>query len=98
MARVNRIWTGSKGSMAAMGLRSKLAWFLATGILVATAVTAQAQMKPDPRLAVVRAIWIEAENDLSDAPGVATCFAEEVTQSLPLTVVGQKHLSEVILR
>ena len=84
--------------MIRMGLRKTLVGVIAMGIIVATAVPLQAQMKPDPRLAEMRAVWIEAEDDLSDAPGVATCFAKEVNQTLPLTSVGDKNYSDGILR
>jgi len=84
--------------MGAKELRKKTASLIATGIILATAVTSQAQMKPDPKLAAMRSVWIEAEDDLSDAPGVATCFAQELHSSLPLTVVGDKNLSQIVLR
>jgi PAS domain-containing protein len=84
--------------MVGIGLRKTLARGIATGIIIATAVPLQAQIKPDPQLATARSVWIEAEDELGDAPGVATCFAEEVHETLPLTVVHSRDLSQVILR
>ena len=46
----------------------------------------------------MRTVWIEAEDELSDAPGVATCFAQDIKLSLPLTPVGDKTLADVVLR
>ena len=46
----------------------------------------------------MRTVWIEAEDELSGAPGVATCFAQDVNLSLPLTPVGDKSLAHVVLR
>ena len=84
--------------MVGIGPRKKLAEVIATDTILAIAVALRAQMTPDPRLAAMRSIWIEAEDDLSDAPGVAKCFAKEVSQTLPLTVVADKNLSQVVLR
>ena len=46
----------------------------------------------------MRTVWIEAEDELGDAPGVATCFAQDVNLTLPLTPVGDKILAHVVLR
>jgi len=46
----------------------------------------------------MRSVWIEAEDDLSDAPGVATCFAKEVNQTLPLMAVEDTNLADGVLR
>lgn len=76
----------------------RLAEVIPTDTILAAAVAMQARMQPDPRLAAMRSIWIEAEADLSDAAGVAKCFATEVRQTLPLTLVADKYLSQVVLR
>jgi len=87
-----------RNSMVGIGPCQRLAEVIPTDTILAAAVAMQARMQPDPRLAAMRSIWIEAENDLSDAPGVATCFANEVSQTLPLTLVADKNRSQVVLR
>jgi len=98
MRCVNPHLMEQRNSMVGIGPRKKLAEVIATDTILAIAVALRAQMTPDPRLAAMRSIWIEAEDDLSDAPGVAKCFAKEVSQTLPLTVVADKNLSQVVLR
>ena len=71
---------------------------LVIALLSVTATTLVAQIKLDPRLAAMRSIWIDAEDELSDAPAVATCFVKSMAATLPLTVAADKASSQVVFK
>jgi len=71
---------------------------LITAALIAGLSATVLAKDPDPRLATVRKAFVEPVDELGDDQRVATCLADQVKTTPPLSLAASKDEADVVLR
>lgn len=68
------------------------------GIFIIAVTVPLTAARTDPRLAKARTAWVEPVDELDDDRGVATCFADHLSEVTPLARASTKAEADVILK